>query len=1025
MTDIQNLSKPRKEDLLKAEIATLLFNLGKTHAGISNWKDYYKDVNPKFSSYKDYFNNNYFIDEMNEVDSTGQLKNIFENNSIAAPDKNGNIESVSLISCMQAGESNNNFVKKVMFRGCENINSGIDKGALPESQKIKGKLYISNAFGTHKEDVDPKCFDNERMEFFQRLHQEMEDKKWYDNPDWSAIRNFIFGEIKSWYSHLLSDSRFPANDVTLWDQVYMTASMFKAVLAGIYLKLNQENYVNNPQKIQWQILGIQYDKLALAEKGAKPAFINWYREKTNTLDNDIKKYFETDLAIANEIYRDETGIYFLFPNNTGVAFEHKKHLQVLKNCFKDIEKEIIGLFTKQFPDEIFPAIFLTKPCRGLMNLTQLLSGAKDNFLYAPFFLHRTETGKNKSNQQTSAQKEKSPAYPQICQVCRVRLEYTDKTTEGTPARLTRSGWENTEKDDIRLCKECRKRKKGRLEKWIEKQNNETIWLDELQDKNSRIALITLRFELKEWLNGNMLSALLNQQLQNGKRYDDLLNCFIDELKTCRTKKIDDSSISTYIGDLKRKGITIEKLIKNWLLERSIGDGWEKLLSTLNIDFNNMKLDFAKYSDVDYKKVAGTILQFLLRKNPSPPRIRRIWDSTLKFTTDLQKKINEKQKAKRLVFDVEDWKDDWEGKEENVGGLLYFFHERKAYLLTSLQKAWGQIRKRSSTKFSDFQKDGFNNWENRIQRITEINTDTLGKIKVSNQHLEDFLQIFSIMDPTPVSWQFAIPAESVPEIIKTVQKSYKEEFKYVHGKLPLHIGMVVQNYKAPLYVGLKALRNIRRELSDWEKIKKSLKATEFPEKYEYGKTDHERINNPPDYYALFQHEGDCEYSFYFPPEKEPVSISKLEAGKSYRYYPNTIDFEYLDCNTRRNDIVYNKGKRTIHWCKKRPYDWRDWERFETFHQVFGDSESSQLHNLITRLYSLLEDWRGESVFIQKLAGSAIINTLKPKNMKSDDQNRLSKIFGVEKWQEIRKEVTVDLLYEFIDMYDFYHKTLKEV
>jgi len=47
--------------------------------------------------------------------------------------------------------------------------------------------------------------------------------------------------------------------------------------------------------------------------------------------------------------------------------------------------------------------------------------------------------------------------------------------------------------------------------------------------------------------------------------------------------------------LKGKGITIEKLIKNWLLERSIGDGWEKLLSTLNIDFNNIEIGFSKYS----------------------------------------------------------------------------------------------------------------------------------------------------------------------------------------------------------------------------------------------------------------------------------------------------------------------------------------------------------------------------------------------------------------------------------------------
>lgn len=461
-----------------------------------------------------------------------------------------------------------------------------------------------------------------------------------------------------------------------------------------------------------------------------------------------------------------------------------------------------------------------------------------------------------------------------------------------------------------------------------------------------------------------------------------------------------------------------------LFDRSVGTEWVEFIKDKTGIENEIK--WKKLNETQIENIASILLQFLLRKNPSPARLHRIWESTQKFTNDLQKKIKEKQQAKRLVFDVENWKDDWEGKEENVGELLYFFHERRAYLLTSLQKAWSQIRKSSGKKYSDFIKEGFNNWGNWIQRITEINTNTLGKIKVSNQHLEDYAQIFSIIDPTPVSWQFAIPAEAVPEIIKTFQESYKKEFKYVNGKLPLHIGVVVQKYKAPLYIGLKALRNIRRELSNWQDIQKPLKATEFPEEYEYGKTDDEKINNPPDYYALFQHNGEGEYSFYFPSEKEPVSVSKLESDKEYHYYANTIDFEYLDCNTRRNDIYYNKkGKRKANWREKRPYDWRDWERFKEFRELFDKSQSNQLHNLITLLYSLLEDWKGDSESIQKRAGSAIINTLKPKNMKADDQNRLAKIFGVGKWQEIRKEVTVNLLYEFIDMYDFYHKTLKEV
>jgi len=59
--------KINKNEILKAEIGTLLFNLGKTHAGFNHWKDYFQIENNNFkrifgytpfSSYKDYYKNN-------------------------------------------------------------------------------------------------------------------------------------------------------------------------------------------------------------------------------------------------------------------------------------------------------------------------------------------------------------------------------------------------------------------------------------------------------------------------------------------------------------------------------------------------------------------------------------------------------------------------------------------------------------------------------------------------------------------------------------------------------------------------------------------------------------------------------------------------------------------------------------------------------------------------------------------------------------------------------------------------------
>jgi hypothetical protein len=85
---------------------------------------------------------------------------------------------------------------------------------------------------------------------------------------------------------------------------------------------------------------------------------------------------------------------------------------------------------------------------------------------------------------------------------------------------------------------------------------------------------------------------------------------------------------------------------------------------------------------------------------------------------------------------------------------------------------------------------------------------------------------SIIGPTPISWQFIIPAEYVPNLIKNTQTLYDEYFKYVYGKLPLHIGVIIQDYKQPLYVGINALRKIRRDVKGREKLWEEIKAKDF-------------------------------------------------------------------------------------------------------------------------------------------------------------------------------------------------------
>jgi len=927
--DLDRLERYRDE-ILKAEIGALLFNLGKTHIGF--WKEkngkVYFNVDDEsfknifgfklFSEYKKYYKKNEDLGKSPfeyELEKYG-LKDFIFSKQIKFPfdiDGKSEIKWVSFFKgdALEDNEDGKEFIQKIFFRGCENINSGIDKGSPLDNKQLEPPFWRSNAFGSFKEEIKEHYFDKRRLCFYANLLSFLSSNGYFQNPNWQEIRNFILKEIKNWYSHLLSDSRFPINDVSLFDQAYMTASMFKAALAGLLLNTNEsKEYKKNPQTIKWQILGIQYDKLALSEKALKPAHILWYRENAKNADDEVKKIIELEYALGNEIYRDESGIYFIVPEGIGD--------ETLSNDLQEVKDKILNAFNNIFNDEIYPYIGLTKPSRGTMNLTFLLDKAKENFLKADY---------SKKSQVCV----RGNAIG-ICQICRCRLVRDKK-----------------EEDETLMCDICKDRKKGRVERWLENQNGETIWIGELADKNNQVALVNLKFELIEWLNGDMLGSFITQKLsfpinENCNSYQELIISLSQDIKD--NKRLNQTCIKEYHTNI--PNIPLKTLIQNWVLERSIGDKWEKfIIDNLSdksaIEFDNRKIHWYKLNDIDIRFFSKIILQFILRKNPSPARLRRIWESTSNFFKEVQQEI-----------------------------LNTFTTERK------------------KEEFLDFIKD--------------FPEDK--KSKVKNNII--FKQYFSIIDPTPISWQFVIPAEKIEEFVDKVQKQYYKNFKYVNGKLPLHIGIVVQNYKKPLYVGIKALRSIRRDIKSWQEIKE--------ENYKFKNNYFEQIDNQigfanifeyknylTDYYSLYETDN-FDYDFVLLPSHKGVKL--CNDSDKFVVYPNTFDFEFLDTNTRRNDIFYQNAKRLNPLKNNRPYNWQEWQNFKNFRDFF-DGKTALLHRVVSLIYSKMQDWENYEESFKKFMQSVF-------KKEEIDIERL----GI-------KDYSFNEMKKFLDMFEFWHTALKEI
>ena len=1143
--DLNRLEQYRNE-ILKAEIGALLFNLGKTHIGFSFWRDYFphKSSEFKFSSYKEY-PENYFYEELGKISSL--LKKFFENLEIDL-----DFFKTNFIELIKAGDSNEDFIQKIFFRGCENINSGIDKGS--PNKKLEPPLWLSNAFGSFKEKIKEESFDNSREKFFKELEKLLKENNYFNQPNWQQIRNFIIlEEIKDWYSHLLSDSRFPINDVTLFDQAYMTASMFKAVLSQRVMDSSKfSNYKNNPSSIKWRILGIQYDKIGLAEKGFKLASIKWYREIAKEIDEEIKKLLEVEYPIGNEIYRDETGIYFIVGENVGEDLDNGSNLAKLNDGLIEIEQKILEIFKDKTDDEFYPVIFLTKASRGLMNLSNLLESAKENFL---------KTNWKKKNKDLYIVRTEYGSAIGICPICQTRLIYEkDKEKNNSPT----------------ICEICDNRiHHNQVSFWIDNIGGETIWTEEVKDKNNRVAYISLKFELKEWLSGDLLNSLLVRNEDYKKYLSEIRKFILLLLSKSYNLKVDISNINDEINKIKqflkdssfskdkkrelgqkksqletqkRKIETFLKLIQeiknnNWwgnkintkysfsgYTNKTIDDMIEELnriVKSINIAnlgeinnpfqglspdaYNGCKINYETFDDfiqqIFFSSMIGTkwedwikrtplnskikweeekikweeftdendpaldllatlLLQFLLRKNPSPARLRRIWETTQEFFEDIHNDLDEilkmpEWRKKRLVWEV-DYTDKIKatGEELEGDGLLFWAQSSedrskiKVYLITSIEdfiEKFGDetLKEEINGKDKDIDKEKIKiflgeNFRIDLKRFFEDKNKSEGKtiITLTKDNLSEihsYKPYSLITDISPINYQIIIPAEYLSNFIDEVLRKYNKEFKYVYGKLPIHIGIVVSNYKKPLYVNLKALRKIRRDIKETEKLWINEDTGKFcqlqKEKLSYA-TIEEKVNNTESYYSLyFDNPNNQNYNFYIKPNNNwkywISTLDKFPLNSKVKIIPNTFDFEFMDANTRRNDIYYDENnhyKRALEIKSNRPYELEVyWGKFKIFYDLFKDkNNTAKMHKLVGLFYDKLQNYDER---YKPLLASAIINILELK--KNEEAKRyISQIFDLdEEYPNFQKEISEKLNEEklklFIDMFEFWHTALKEV
>jgi hypothetical protein len=546
----------------------------------------------------------------------------------------------------------------------------IDKEDPPAGQGDQKwpEVFISTAFGYEEQkvvvDTSPESLDNR----LRKLPVPVTRDK--------VLEEFSYG---------LGDTRRPINEVVLSDWGWIVSALFKPAMARALLTNQQPNirqWKSWKDKIidhdlRWRLLRVNFDVLGLYAKAIKIGDLLGYKRAVERACEAVKKLIEEEYPLGNEIYRDSTGIYFTFPDLDLPA----DLAQEIRRRVEEVEMELAPRIAVTVGD----GNTATEQLKGILGKAR--KEAREA-LAQPF------DSQNLSDCWQQQWTRVGPGNRELCPVCRLR-----------PKREKRE-----------VCGTCEQRRGSRIETW-EQNTAQTIWIDEIADHNDRVALLVGKFDLEDWLSGDLVQTMLVKAVPN---------------------KPDDCT----------------------------------------------------------------------PKNPSPARLRRVWETCQRFWTEtVEQEILAKHKysqgdALRYVryLIIPDQKTGWrenvpyDGTVDGKAISLLWRAEAQHFVTISNLQLSGEIKPGQVIRLDD-PDNPRRQFNFTVQQVEEA-SDAMGAYA-------PYLPLLA----SPDQFLALVPATDALEIAEKIRAAYVEQFGKVQNRLPLFLGLVFFQRKTPLLAVMDTARRM--------------------------------------------------------------------------------------------------------------------------------------------------------------------------------------------------------------------------
>lgn len=601
-----------------------------------------------------------------------------------------------------------------------------------------------------------------------------------DVEPWARWRAEAIGPkslLRRSFLETLAETRIPNNDVTLWDQSYVAAALFKSAVAGAILAGNT-NWQGLKPNTQWRVLTVGIGAAHYESRAVRIGDWTGARAQLDAFFDDVCRLVEVDVALGSVLYRDGGVVAFTFPGLRADVTDADTKGSLsdgnARSLRDELEQEIDDL-AKARHLETPPLVRLSeKSTRSFIAMAKELDSARRE-LTTPLNRPWDITGEAADKQHT-------------CPVCLVRG--------------SGSG------DKQKPCKVCRDRRSGRLGAWLDdKVDQNTIWVSEVADHNDRAALLSFSLCLDGWLDARQVDSLRAQSVTTWRHFNGQLGNHTNPVDGQEADRSLKRKLESRVSQFNQQDTLLKHLQDGYQRETS----WESFFAKVVED----RSDAPQWATLAPDERAAWLAHQLFRKHASPGRVHRFWRASEAFFQRLLSDIRERAaqhpnrwRTRRLVLKAQGGR--WTDRETYHGvwrdaplGLVYRRASDDFITITNLARCFAPTDAHSALNG---------------QTIEVVGDDTSARTRLVIERVDEKLGSLGAYHPIipidldPQRFRVLVPLDAVDDVLAAAYAHWEEAFARVWDRLPLYASVVAFPRMTPFQAVIEAARNLEDALT---------------------------------------------------------------------------------------------------------------------------------------------------------------------------------------------------------------------